>query len=61
MEKREAKTDFGVNRIKLILDSDSIGEPLALEAATRWHAVSTQDKTDHYDLVFRALDELEHT
>ncbi len=53
----EAKTDFGINRIKLILDSDSIGEPLALEAAIRWHAVSPQDETDHYGLVFRALDE----
>lgn len=53
----EAKTDFGINRIKLILDSDSVGEPLALEAAIRWHAVSPQDESDHYGLVFRSLDE----
>jgi hypothetical protein len=28
-----------------------------LTAAIRWHAVSPQDETDHYGLVFRHLDE----
>ena len=51
----EAKTDFGISRVKLILDLKD--ESLTLDAAIRWHAVSPQDETDHYGLVFRSLDE----
>lgn len=51
----EAKTDFGISRVKLILDLDE--HSLTLDAAIRWHAVSPQDETDHYGLVFRSLDE----
>lgn len=53
----EAKSDFGISRLKLILELDSLNEPLSLDAAIRWHAVSPQDETDHYGLVFRHLDE----
>jgi len=53
----EAKTDFGISRIKLVLELDTLSEPLTLDAAIRWHAVSPQDETDHYGLVFRHLDE----
>ncbi len=53
----EAKSDFGISRIKLVLELDSLGETLTLDAAIRWHAVSPQNETDHYGLVFRHLDE----
>lgn len=53
----EAKSDFGISRIKLVLELDTLSEPLTLDAAIRWHAVSPQDETDHYGLVFRHLDE----
>ena len=53
----EARSDFGISRLKLVLELDSLSEPLTLEAAIRWHAVSPQDETDHYGLVFRHLDE----
>ena len=53
----EAKSDFGISRLKLVLELDSMSEPLTLEAAIRWHAVSPQDETDHYGLVFRHLDD----
>lgn len=53
----EAKSDFGISRIKLVLELDSLSEPLIIDAAIRWHAVSPQDETDHYGLVFRHLDE----
>ena len=53
----EARSDFGISRIKLVLELDSLNEPLTLEAAIRWHAVSPQDETDHYGLVFRHLDD----
>lgn len=51
----EAKSDFGISRIKLIIDY--VGESLTLDAAIRWHAVSPQDETDHYGIVFRYLDD----
>ena len=54
----EARSDFGISRIKLILDSDAVGETLSLDAAIRWHAVSPQDESDHYGLVFRYLDDV---
>ena len=53
----EAKSDFGISRIKLVLELDSAGDTLTLDAAIRWHAVSPQNETDHYGLVFRHLDE----
>lgn len=53
----ESRSDFGISRLKLVLEVDSLPEPLSLEAAIRWHAVSPQDETDHYGLVFRNLDE----
>ncbi len=53
----EAQTDFGISTVKLILDLEPTGETLTLDAAIRWHAVSPQNETDHYGLVFRALDE----
>ena len=53
----EANSDFGISRIKLVLELDSMAEPLTLDAAIRWHAVSPQNETDHYGLVFRSLDE----
>ena len=53
----EASSDFGISRIKLILDFEPMGETIRLEASIRWHAVSPQDETDHYGLVFRNLDE----
>ena len=53
----EAKSDFGISRIKLVLELEALAEPLTLEAAIRWHAVSPQDETDHYGLVFRHLDD----
>ena len=54
----ESKTDFGINKIKLILKFEGSGESITLDAAIRWHAVSPQDQTDHYGLVFRHLDEV---
>jgi len=53
----EAKSDFGISRLKLILELDSPDNPLTLDAAIRWHAVSPQNETDHYGLVFRNMDE----
>lgn len=53
----EAKSDFGISRVKLVIKLDSLGETLTLDAAIRWHAVSPQNETDHYGLVFRHLDE----
>ena len=53
----EANSDFGISRVKLVLELDSLGETLTLDAAIRWHAVSPQNETDHYGLVFRHLDE----
>ena len=52
----EAKSDFGISRIKLVLELDTLSEPLTLDAGIRWHAVSPHE-TDHYGLVFRHLDE----
>jgi hypothetical protein len=53
----EARSDFGISRIKLTLHFEKTGETLSLNAAIRWHAVSPQDQTDHYGLVFRSVDE----
>ena len=53
----EAQSDFGISRIKLTLHFEKTGETISLNAAIRWHAVSPQDQTDHYGLVFRAVDE----
>jgi hypothetical protein len=53
----EAESDFGISRVKLIFEVAELRGPLELEAAIRWHAVSPQEETDHYGLVFRALDE----
>ena len=53
----EAKSDFGISRLKIVLELDSLNTPLVLDAAIRWHAVSPQNETDHYGLVFRHLDE----
>ena len=53
----EAKSDFGISKIKLTVDFESTGDPLTLNASIRWHAVSPQDQTDHYGLVFRPIDE----
>ena len=53
----EAQSDFGISRIKLKLHFEKTGETIALNAAIRWHAVSPQDQTDHYGLVFRSVDE----
>ncbi len=53
----EAKSDFGISRIKLTLDFEKTGESITLNAAIRWHAVSPQDQTDHYGIVFRSLDD----
>jgi hypothetical protein len=53
----EASSDFGISRIKLTLDFEKTGDSITLNAAIRWHAVSPQDQTDHYGLVFRAVDE----
>jgi hypothetical protein len=52
----EARSDFGISRIKLTLHFEKSGETITLNAAIRWHAVSPQDQTDHYGLVFRAVD-----
>ena len=52
----EAKSDFGISKINLTLDFAPTGESIRVTAAIRWHAVSPQDQTDHYGLVFR-LDE----
>ena len=54
----ESKTDFGISKIKLILNFEGSGESITLDAAIRWHAVSPQDQTDHYGLVFRSLDDV---
>jgi hypothetical protein len=53
----EAKSDFGISRIKLTLHFERSGETITLNAAIRWHAVSPQDQTDHYGLVFRSVDD----
>lgn len=53
----EAKSDFGISRLTLILELPSDEEALSLDAAIRWHAVSPQNETDHYGLVFRNLDD----
>jgi hypothetical protein len=53
----EAQSDFGISRIKLTLHFEKTGQTLSLNAAIRWHAVSPQDQTDHYGLVFRSVDE----
>ena len=54
----ESKTDFGISKVKLILNFEGSGESITLDAAIRWHAVSPQDQTDHYGLVFRSLDDV---
>jgi hypothetical protein len=54
----EAKSDFGISKIRLVLDFEPSGESITLDAAIRWHAVSPQDQTDHYGLVFRTVDEV---
>ncbi len=54
----ESKTDFGISKVKLILNFEGSGESITLDAAIRWHAVSPQDQTDHYGLVFRTVDEV---
>lgn len=54
----EAKSDFGISNIKLTLKFEPAGESLSLNAVIRWHAVSPQDQTDHYGLVFRPIDDL---
>ena len=54
----EAKSDFGISKIRLTLDFEKTGESITLNAAIRWHAVSPQDQTDHYGLVFRSVDEM---
>jgi len=53
----EAKSDFGISKIKLILEFEGSGESITLDATIRWHAVAPQDQTDHYGLVFRSLDD----
>jgi hypothetical protein len=53
----EARSDFGISRIKLTLYFELVRESITVDAAIRWHAVSPQDHTDHYGLVFRRLDE----
>jgi hypothetical protein len=53
----EAQSDFGISRVKLTLHFERSGETITLSAAIRWHAVSPQDQTDHYGLVFRSVDE----
>lgn len=53
----EAQSDFGISRLAIILELEDIEEPLRLDAAIRWHAVSPQNETDHYGLVFRHLDD----
>ena len=40
----EAKSDFGISRIKLVLELDTLSEPLTLDAGIRWHAVSPQGR-----------------
>ena len=54
----ESKTDFGISKIRLILNFEESGESITLDATIRWHAVSPQDQTDHYGLVFRTVDEV---
>jgi hypothetical protein len=53
----EARSDFGINRIQLTLHFEKSGETITLDAAIRWHAVSPQDQTDHYGLVFRSVED----
>ena len=53
----EARSDFGISKIKLTLHFERSGETITLNAAIRWHAVSPQDQTDHYGLVFRSVEE----
>jgi hypothetical protein len=53
----EASSDFGISRVKLIIEFGEIGESLKVDASIRWHAVSPQNENDHYGLVFRSLDE----
>lgn len=54
----EAKSDFGISHIKLTVRFGSSEDSLTLNAVIRWHAVSPQDQTDHYGLVFRPIDDL---
>ena len=53
----ESKNDFGISNVKLILQFDSTGDTLQIDASIRWHAVSPQNESDHYGLVFRSIDE----
>ena len=53
----ESKNDFGISNIKLILEFEPTGDTLEIDAAIRWHAVSPQNESDHYGLVFRSIDE----
>lgn len=52
----EAKSDFGISKIKLTVTFETMADAITLSAAIRWHAVSPQDQTDHYGLVFRPID-----
>lgn len=54
----EAQSDFGINKIKLNLHFENTGESIVVNAVIRWHAVSPQDSTDHYGLVFRPIDDV---
>ncbi len=56
----EAKSNFGISKVKLTLDFAPTGDRITVDAAIRWHAVSPQDQTDHYGLVFR-IDEATQT
>jgi hypothetical protein len=53
----EASNDFGISRVKILIDFEGLSESLSLDAAIRWHAVSPQNENDHYGLVFRSLDD----
>ncbi len=52
----EAKSNFGISKVRLNLDFEPTGESVTVDAAIRWHAVSPQDQTDHYGIVFRTID-----
>jgi len=53
----EAKSDFGISNIKITVRFGPSEDSLILNAVIRWHAVSPQDQTDHYGLVFRPIDD----
>lgn len=53
----ETRVDFGISKLNLILDLEPIGETLTLAAGIRWHAVSPQNETDHYGLIFCNVDD----